>query len=156
MAVRSSSELKALYMNGDKPDEDDFGDLIDTLFDGTIWLSTLVFEIKGSILIDENVPQQTLKFQIDATLSPIFDPVPTWIFQADSSVSQTNWKFWNGTNFIGADPGGFVPAYQNITYPIITYTYPDAGHRGDILYIRYRSGFGFIWSDYAVSEIVLG
>lgn len=156
MAVKTSGQLKALFENGDKPDEDDFGDLIDTIFDGTIWSAKLVVQLKGDVIVDTNDPQQTLKFQVDATYSPIFDPEPTWIFQADSSVSQTNWEFWNGTDFLQIDAAGLDPTYQDASVGLVTYTHDSAGFRNDEVYIRYRSGFGFIWSEWVVEKVVLG
>jgi hypothetical protein len=153
MTVRSSAYLKSRFEDGDTPCEDDFGDWIDTLFDGKIWSAKLVVMLRGPIIVDGNDPQQTLKFQVDASTDSDWS---SFIFQVDTSISQSGWEFWNGTDFIQIDPGGLVPAYQDVTYGLVTYTHQNAGNRMDEVYIRYRSGFGFIWSDYQTEKVVLG
>ena len=70
-------------------------------------------------------------------------------------TSQTDWEFWNGTAFLQIDAAGLHPSYQNATYGLVTYTYDNAGNRDDEVYIRYRAGFDFTWSDYQTEKVVL-
>jgi hypothetical protein len=153
MTVRDSTYLKGRFENGDTPDQDDFGDLIDTIFDGTILTAKLVVMIRGDIIVDGNTPQQSLHFQVDASTDSDWS---SFIFQADSSTDQTGWEYWNGTSFLQIGSEGLNPSFQDQTYGLVTYTYQNAGNRMDEVYIRYRSGFGYIWSDYQVEKVVLG
>jgi hypothetical protein len=150
MTIRDITYLKEKFEKFDKPTEGDFSDWLDTMFAGLP--SKLVVQLKGDIAVDTNDPQNALKFQIDASTVADFS---SFIFQVDSSVSQTNWEFWDGTGFLALPLTGLVPAYQNSTFGLVTYTYDNAGYKGNEIYLRYRSGFDFIWSDYVSDKVVL-
>ena len=153
MAVRDITYLKSRFENLDKPIETDFIDLFDTLFAGTIWSQPLIVQLSGSILVDSGDPQNALKFQIDCSTYPDFSILE---FQADSTVSTTGWKFWDGDEFYDFDPDGFLqPAHQDSDVGLVTYTY-SGGNRGDVYYLRYRSGTASVWGDYVAKKVVLG
>jgi len=153
VAVQNITNLKSKFEGGKLLDETDFEDVFDTLFDGTIWSQPLIVQIRGPLVKDLNDPANSLKFQIDCSTTVDFS---SFVFRADSADDEADWEVWDGNEFIDMAPGGLlVPAYQNVDAGLVSYTY-SGGYRGDVYYIRYRSGFGYIWSDYVVEEVVLG
>ena len=150
MTIRNITYLKEKFEEFAKPSEDDFSDWLDTMFAGLP--SKIVLQLKGDIIVDTNVAQNALKFQIDASTVADFS---SFVFQVDSSVSQTNWEFWDGSGFLALPLTGLAPTYQNSTFGLVTYTYENAGYKGEEIYLRYRSGFDFIWSDYVSYKVVL-
>ena len=150
MTIRNITELKALFENGDTPDQDAFGDWLDTMFQ-----VPLVVEIKGIILVDSNVPANNLNFEVDISTSSSF---ATFSIQAKTLSAQTNWEYWNGVSMQPMPADGLHPPYQNQDTGLVTYTWPaatNAATRGITYYVRYRSGFSDVWGDYRAMKVTV-
>jgi len=151
MAVRDLTYLKSRFENGDTPDQNDFGDFLDTMFTNAPPSSPLVVQFSGLIIVDPNVPPNNLDFEVDISLSGSFSPL---IIQAKTKTSGVNWDYWNGVSMIQMTTAGLHPSYQNQDVGLVTYTWNDAS-RGLVYYVRYRSGFLDIWGDYRVMKVTV-
>ena len=149
MAVRDITYLKSRFENGDTPDQNDFGDLFDTMFALAPALSPLVDEMRGIILVDPNEPKSNLDFELDISTSSSFS---TTLVQAKTKVVQTGWEYWNGVSMQAMPSNGLHPSFQNEDIGLVTYTW-DSASRGITYYVRYRSGFLDIWGDYRVTKV---
>lgn len=149
MAVRDITYLKSRFENGDTPDQNDFGDLFDTMFALAPALSPIVVEIRGVMLVDPNEPKSNLDFELDISTSSSFSIM---IVQAKTKFVQTGWEYWNGVSMQLMPLSGLHPSYQNEDIGLVTYTW-SAASRGVTYYVRYRSGFSDIWGDYRVTKV---
>jgi len=151
MAIRDITYLKSRFQNGDTPDENDFGDLFDTMFALAPPSSPLVVEFRGIIIVDPNDPQSNLDFEVDVSTSSSFSPL---VAQGKSKVVADGWEYWNGVSMQAMSTGGLHPSYQNEDVGLVTYTWSGAS-RGVAYYVRYRSGFSEIWGDYRVAKVTV-
>ena len=149
MAIRDINYLKSKFENGDTPDENDFGDLLDTMFALAPPSSALVVEMRGNILVDPNDPPSDLDFEVDISTSASFSPL---VVQGKTKVAQTGWEYWNGVSMQAMPASGLNPSYQNEDVGLVAYTWSGAS-RGVTYYVRFRSGFSDIWSDYRVAKV---
>ena len=109
----------------------------------------LITNINGIIITDSNDPQNDLQFEIDIATDPYFT---IFSHRASTITSQENWTYWNGVSIQPLPPIGLMPAYQDQYYGLVTYCWYEAIY-GKLYYIRYRSGYGTIWSDYIIRQI---
>ena len=149
MTIQNITYLKSKFENSDTPDENDFGDWLDTMFYNAPSEVPIIIEIKGLTIVDPNTPQHNLNFEVDISTSASFDAL---VVQAKTLTAQTNWEYWNGISMQPMPPTGLHPSYQNQDVGLVTYTW-SGGQRGVAYYVRYRSGFNSVWGDYRVSKV---
>lgn len=176
MALRDINYFKNRFKTGDRPSQATFHDLMDTLF-----YSPLVVNMTGSIVVDPNPSPQNLDFEVDISTSQDFSSfvlrAQTKLIGDQSSSSSSlglqshssssssgseqqwpvvpatvTWEFWNGVRMVTMSSSGLPPVYQSATTGLVTMTWTGP-QKNTTYYVRYRSGFDYIWSDYRVEKL---